>query len=108
MHEIAEVKYLHHCCKFTTFAKITYMTIKVNWDIMGIATSLACAVHCAVLPIVLSSLSVFGINIIHNLFFEWGMIALAFFVGGYSLFHGYIRHHHSTLPLLIFSTGFSF
>ena len=75
---------------------------------MGIAASLACAIHCAVLPIVLSTLPVFGINIIHNLFFEWGMIALAFFVGTMSLFHGYFRHHRNTLPLLIFSTGFVF
>jgi MerC mercury resistance protein len=108
MHEITEVKYLHHCCKLTKFAEITYMAIRVNWDIMGIATSLACAVHCAVLPIVLTTLPVFGINIIHNSFFEWGMIALAFFVGGYSLFNGYTRHHHTTLPLLIFFTGFIF
>ena len=84
------------------------MSIRVNLDMMGIATSLACAIHCAVLPIVLSTLPVFGINIIHNLFFEWGMIALAFFVGTLSLFHGYLRHHRTTLPLLIFSTGFIF
>ena len=75
---------------------------------MGIATSLACAIHCALLPIVMSSLPVFGINIIHNSFFEWGMIALAFMVGSYSLFHGYVKHHHSFIPGLIFSTGFIF
>ncbi len=75
---------------------------------MGIATSLACAIHCALLPILLSTLPVFGINIIHNSFFEWGMIVLAFLVGSYSLFHGFIKHHRSWIPVLIFSTGFSF
>ena len=84
------------------------MAVKVNWDIMGVATSLACAIHCAVLPILLTTLPVFGINIIHNLFFEWGMIALAFVVGVYSLLHGYIKHHRSTVPLMIFLTGFIF
>lgn len=84
------------------------MNIKINWDAMGIATSVACAIHCAVLPIILSSLPILGINIIHNIFFEWGMIGLAFMVGAYSLFHSYFKHHRSTAPILIFATGFIF
>ncbi len=75
---------------------------------MGIATSVACAIHCALLPILLTSLPVFGINIIHNSFFEWGMIALAFSVGSFSLYHGFIKHHRSYIPILIFSIGFVF
>ncbi|UEG50638.1 MerC domain-containing protein [Ferruginibacter lapsinanis] len=84
------------------------MAIKINWDAMGIATSVACAIHCAILPIIATSLPIFGINIIHNQIFEWGMIALAFVVGSYSLFHGYIKHHHSLSPVLIFAVGFVF
>ena len=75
---------------------------------MGVATSVACAIHCALLPVLMSSLPVLGINIIHNVFFEWVMIGLAFLVGSYSLFHGYIKHHRSLLPVLIFSSGFIF
>ncbi|MFZ4769844.1 MAG: MerC domain-containing protein [Ferruginibacter sp.] len=82
------------------------MNIKMNWDGFGIATSLACAIHCAVLPLLATSLPLFGINIIHNLFFEWGMIALAFVVGVYSLMHGYIKHHRSFIPVLVFMIGF--
>ena len=48
---------------------------------LGIATSVGCAIHCAILPVMVTSLPVFGINIIHNTGFEWGMIALAFVVG---------------------------
>lgn len=84
------------------------MNIKINWDALGIATSIACAIHCAILPVILSSLPVLGVNIIHNLLFEWGMIALAFVVGSYSLFHGYVKHHRSSTPVLIFFTGFIF
>ena len=82
------------------------MEAKFNWDIIGIATSVACAIHCALLPLLMTSLPLFGINIIHNRAFEWGMIALAFSVGSYSLFHGFIKHHHSLLPVLMFSAGF--
>jgi hypothetical protein len=82
--------------------------VKLNWDTLGIITSIACAIHCAVLPVLLTSLPVFGINIIHNAYFEWGMIALAFFVGSYSLYHGYVTHHKNKTPFLVFSTGFVF
>lgn len=81
-------------------------TMKVNWDVVGIATSIACAVHCALLPLLLGALPVFGINIIENQAFEWGMIALAFFVGCYALVHGFIRHHRNIMPFYLFMTGF--
>jgi MerC mercury resistance protein len=84
------------------------MKVKLNWDALGIGTSIACAIHCALLPVLVTSLPVFGINIIHNGFFEWGMIALAFVVGSYSLFHGYVKHHRSFTPVGIFSAGFIF
>ena len=84
------------------------MKIKLNWDALGIGTSVACAIHCALLPVLVSSLPVFGIEIIHNGFFEWSMIGLAFVVGSYSLFHGYVKHHRSFVPVAIFSVGFIF
>lgn len=84
------------------------MNIKLNWDAFGIGTSVACAIHCALLPVLVSTLPIFGINIIHNSFFEWGMIGLAFIVGFYSLFHGFIKHHRSYFPIIIFSIGFIF
>jgi hypothetical protein len=84
------------------------MKMKINWDALGIGASLACAIHCALLPLFLSSLPLFGVNIIHNIGFEIGMIVLAFCVGSYSLYHGFKKHHHSWMPLLLFTTGFIF
>jgi len=81
------------------------MNFKVNWDALGITTSIACAIHCAILPLIMTSLPLFGINIIDNDWFEYSMILLAFVVGTYSLYHGYKKHHHSFLPIIIFSLG---
>jgi len=81
------------------------MNFKINWDAFGIATSLACAIHCAFLPLFLSSLPLFGYNIIENNWFEYGMIALAFAVGTYSLYHGRKKHHHSWVPMIFFTIG---
>jgi hypothetical protein len=84
---------------------ITLSKRKINWDALGIATSVVCAIHCALLPLILTSLPLFGINIINNLSFELFMIAFAFSIGSYSLYHGWKKHHHRWLPLIIFFVG---
>jgi len=81
---------------------------KINWDTLGIAASLACAIHCAVLPLIFTSLPIFGINVIENTVFEIIMVVLAFGIGIYSLYHGWKKHHHNFLPILVFLIGFIF
>ena len=81
------------------------MSFRINWDAIGITTSLACAIHCAVLPTILSTLPVFGINLVDNVAFEYFMIFLALVIGAYSLWHGYRKHHHTFTPLIIFCFG---
>jgi len=81
------------------------MNWKINWDALGITASVACAIHCAVLPLFYSALPLFGLNIIHNMAFEAGMVALAFGIGSYSFYHGYRKHHHSLVPFFLFLVG---
>lgn len=81
------------------------MKFKLNWDVLGIGTSLACAIHCALLPLFLTTLPILGYDIIENEFFEYVMIALALIIGSISLWHGYRKHHHSLRPLGIFVAG---
>jgi hypothetical protein len=84
------------------------MNLKINWDAFGIATSIACAIHCAILPLILTSLPLFGVEIIDNEWFEYMMIVIAFGVGTYALYHGRKKHHHRWLPLILFYTGMLF
>ena len=84
------------------------MMMRINYDALGIAASLVCAIHCAVLPLVLTSLPVFGTDIINNEGFEYLMIGLAFAVGLHSLWHGYQRHHHRVTPMVLFGIGMLF
>jgi hypothetical protein len=81
------------------------ITKKINWDALGIATSIVCAIHCALLPLILTSLPLFGVNIINNVSFELFMILFAFCIGAYSLYHGWKKHHHRFLPFIIFCGG---
>ena len=84
------------------------MRFKINWDALGISASLACAIHCAILPLILTSLPVLGVDIIDNKSFEYFMIVLAFAIGAYSFWHGFKRHHHSWVPFIVFSIGILF
>jgi hypothetical protein len=93
---------LLHICIFVLFFRMKY---KINWDALGIGASLACAIHCAILPLFTSMLPVFGVNLIDNHVFEYMMIGLALVVGLYSLNHGYRKHHHHILPILLFIVG---
>ena len=81
---------------------------RINLDFMGMVTSVACAIHCAILPLVITSLPVFGINIINNSLFEWMMIGIAFTVGCLALAHGYQRHPRNKKPLLILTPDLFF
>lgn len=81
------------------------MGVRFNWDFLGIMASLACAIHCAVLPLFMTSLPLFGVNIVNNLSFEILMIILAAVIGLYSLTHGFKKHHHSKLPITLFVVG---
>lgn len=91
---------------FSIFALL--MRSRINWDALGIGASLACAIHCALLPMFLSSLPLFGVNIIENVTFEAIMIMIAFAIGSYSLTHGYRKHHHSVVPFIFLILGFGF
>src|SRR5260370_16077076 len=104
-HKRGSWNYLQHCCVCGIFVFCSAMLRKINWDILGISASVLCAIHCAVLPLLLASLPVLGINILHNASFEYGMIALAFLVGSLALLHGFRRHHRHPGPWLLFTAG---
>ena len=95
---------------FATLLQINIFAsmLRINYDALGIAASIACAIHCALLPIFLSSLTILGMDIVNNMFFEAVMIALAALIGYRSLRHGFLRHHHSKIPLAVFAIGMGF
>jgi hypothetical protein len=79
---------------------------KLNLDTLGIGASLLCAVHCAVLPLLITALPLLGLEMLENEKLEYGLLGFSFFVGCTSLFRGYRRHHHHIPPLLLFAAGF--
>lgn len=80
---------------------------KMSLDSIGIGASLLCAVHCALLPLLLTVLPLLGSHVLENEKLEYGLLSFSFAVGCFSLGRGYIRQHRRITPLLIFATGFA-
>jgi hypothetical protein len=78
---------------------------KLNLDALGVTASVLCAIHCAILPLVVATLPILGVNILHNALFEYGMIAFAFLIGTTALWHGFHHHHRRPGPWLLFTGG---
>ena len=81
------------------------MKFHINWNAVGVSAGMACAIHCALLPLFISSLPLFGIDLLENVYFEAGMILMALLIGTLSLVHGYRKHHHRLFPLFLFLGG---
>lgn len=81
------------------------MKTQINWSALGVSAALACAIHCALLPLFITALPLFGIDILDNIYFEAAMILIAFAIGSLTLWHGYRKHHHKLSPLFLFITG---
>ena len=84
------------------------MLNKINWDALGISTSLICAIHCAIMPLLFTSLPLLDTDLIKDKTFEYIMIGMAFLIGVIALIHGFRKHHHKLYPIIIFTVGFIF
>ncbi|MEO1032312.1 MAG: MerC domain-containing protein [Bacteroidota bacterium] len=83
------------------------MKIKnANLDIIALTSSLICAVHCAVIPVVLSFSSLSSLHFLENPYIEWCFICLGVLFVFISLWPSYKKVHHKLKPLRFASVGF--
>ncbi|MGF7079455.1 MerC domain-containing protein [Mucilaginibacter sp. UYCu711] len=75
-------------------------------DNLGMTASTLCAIHCAIVPILLTFLPLAGLGFLAHPLFEWSMILLALLLGVSSIFLSYFRTHRRALPLLLLCSGF--
>jgi hypothetical protein len=75
-------------------------------DNLGMTASTLCAIHCAAVPVLFTSLPLVGLGFLANPWVEWIMITLALVVGISSIGTSYFRLHHRVLPLALLIGGF--
>jgi len=80
---------------------------KLEADNIGMTASLLCAVHCAVVPLLITSLPLLGLGFLANPWFEWSMITFALCIGVYAISLSYFRVHRRLLPTLLLLLGFA-
>jgi len=68
------------------------------WDGLGTTLSLACAVHCALLPFVLALLPLAGLAFLKDERFETGMILTSLSVATFALARGFGWHRDWRVP----------
>ncbi|HKG05503.1 MAG TPA: MerC domain-containing protein [Pedobacter sp.] len=75
-------------------------------DQLGITASLTCAIHCAALPFLVTSLPLLGLSFLANAWVEITMICISVLLGFYSLLSSY-RSHQKIAPVLVLLFGFA-
>lgn len=84
-----------------------FQKLSPRLDNIGITASTLCAVHCAVVPLVFTSLPLVGLGFLANAWVEWGMIIFALAIGVYSIGLSYRRTHRRIVPLIMLVLGFA-
>lgn len=80
--------------------------LSLHLDFIGFTTSLLCALHCAVLPLLISILPLAGFQFIKNPWLEFSIIFLSFILASVALLRGFNTHKNKS-PLVIVSSGFA-
>ncbi len=75
-------------------------------DRAGMTASVVCAVHCALLPLVITLLPLWGLEFLAEEWVELFMIGLALIIGILSLSVSFKKHHQRKMPLLLLTAGF--
>jgi hypothetical protein len=82
--------------------------IRSKLDSVGMTASALCAIHCAVVPIVLTALPLIGLGFLANPWIEWFMISSSLLIAGYSIGSSYFYNHRRFLPLILMTIGCTF
>jgi hypothetical protein len=74
-------------------------------DQVGMGAAFACAIHCAALPLIATSLPLLGLEFLANTWVEISMILFSALIGTFSIAGTYTRHK-KLLPITLLVFGF--
>ncbi len=74
-------------------------------DFISMAAAFLCLIHCVALPLFFSTLALWGIEVLENIWLELATLAISFFIGGMAIWRGYTTHHHKRQVIIYFSVG---
>ncbi len=81
-------------------------TLRKRLDHLGIGVAVLCAIHCALLPVIITMLPMFGLRFLAHPLLEMGIILLSLIIALASLSRSW-RRHRSWLPGGLVIAGFT-
>ena len=81
-------------------------SMKISLDAIGIGASFICAIHCALLPLLLIVLPLTGLEFLHSNVLDFTLLGTSFLIGCFALLRGYRKYHHKKNAILLFALGF--
>ena len=82
-----------------------YLSKSDSVDTLGVFASSACAIHCAVMPLMIGALPIVGLEMFASQRTEWLFVATSGVLGISSLVPSYLRRHGRSWPLILFVIG---
>ncbi len=70
-------------------------------DRLGTCASSLCAVHCLLMPVLITILPTIGVGFLASSKFEWMMIAIASFFGVFACIQGFKKHQRAITFILL-------
>lgn len=80
-------------------------TLKDNIDLFGMTVSIVCAIHCALLPILVTLGTLGALSFLTNPMFEPIVIGISCVIALVSLLPTYLKHGDQPFPLLLMTVG---
>jgi hypothetical protein len=78
--------------------------MKLNVDKIGMVSSLSCAIHCTIMPLLVTMMPIIGLSLLATEEFEWMLLVGSAVMGILSLCFGF-KKHKSFKALSFLSTG---
>ncbi|WP_394751053.1 MerC domain-containing protein [Spongiimicrobium salis] len=76
-------------------------------DIIAVSSSLICAIHCIVIPVLLSFSALSSLHFLENPYIEWAFTIFGLLFVFISLWPSFKKNHHQIKPLLFAALGFT-
>jgi len=80
--------------------------IGLDIDTWGATASLLCAIHCALVPLILSFGMLTGVSFLADPLWDMVFIGIALALASISLYNGYRKHHGRLYPITLALFGF--
>ncbi len=80
--------------------------VALHMDFVGFCSSVLCAIHCTLIPVLISLAPLAGLQFLTNPIVEYSLILISIFIASFALFRGFARYHRNPLPLVVVGYGF--